>query len=162
MWQNERWISKGKRQGMAKVAEPQHSGRGIPMPYAVVRSQFAENLQVTAPYGRGWSLLAWWPFFPLPEFAHRSKCPPSAASYRSCCIFYCLEEMSLHLLLRHSQEGGGGGQQLPLYVLRLCFLCTQRLQKYLSNITVRWRFSVASRKGMTNSPQAIHYWQSVW
>lgn len=65
MWQNERWISKGKWQGMAKAAEPQHSGRGIPMPYAVVRSQFAENLQVTAPYGRGWSLLAWWPFFPF-------------------------------------------------------------------------------------------------
>lgn len=86
---------------------------------------------------------------PFQNLLHWSQCPPSAASYRSCCIFYWLEEMSLHLLLRRSQEGRTPPPKtktLALYVLPLCFLCAQTLQKHLSKITVCWRFSVTSRK----------------
>lgn len=58
------------------------------MPYAVVRSQFAENLQVTAPYGTGWSLLAWWPFSPS------RIC--SSVQMPACC---CFLQKLLHVLL---------------------------------------------------------------
>lgn len=34
------------------------------MPYAGIRCQFAANLQVITPYGRGRSLPTWWPFSP--------------------------------------------------------------------------------------------------
>lgn len=128
------------------------------MPYAVVRSQFAENLQVTAPYGTGWSLLAWWPFSPS------RIC--SSVQMPACC---CFLQKLLHVLLVRGDVSSSFAEAQPrrdkkktkkpslymLTALRLCFLCAQRLQKYLSNITVR--FSVTSRKGMTNSPQAIHY-----
>lgn len=127
------------------------------MPYAVVRSQFAENLQVTAPYGRGWLLLAWWPF------------PPSRiCSTNQMPSLGCLLQKLLHFLPVRRYVSSSFAEAQPrrqkkslLHVLWLRVLLAQRLQIYLSNITVCWRSFVTSRKGMANCPQAIHYWWSV-
>lgn len=90
--------------------------------------------------------------FPLPEFAPLVPMP-------SLCCF--LQKLLHFLLVRDVASSFAEVQPrrqnppptkktpkktLALYVLRLRFLWAQRLQKYLSNITVCWRFSVTSRK----------------
>lgn len=84
--------------------------------------------------------------FPLPELAHRSKCPPSAASCRSSRIFLLVSREVSSSFAEVQPRRQGEKKKRPLNVLRLRFLCAQRLQKYLSNITVCWRFSVTRKK----------------
>lgn len=76
------------------------------MPYAVVRSQFVENLQVTAPYGEGWTLLAWWPF-PPSRICSTVKMPSLCCFLQKLLHFLLVRGngMSFQLLVRHSKKG---------------------------------------------------------
>lgn len=73
--QNEGWNNERKSQDTVKATEPQHEGRGLPMPYAGVCCQFAENLQVITPYGRGRSLPARWRFPPAARICSSAQMP---------------------------------------------------------------------------------------
>lgn len=50
----------GNRMQDGIMKKPKQAGRGLPMPYAGARCQFAQNLQVKTPYWRGRSLPARW------------------------------------------------------------------------------------------------------
>lgn len=101
--------------------------------------------------------------FPFQNLLHWSQCPPSAASHRSCCIFYWLEEMSLHLLLRRSQEGRNPPLKTSPYMFYDCAFSALRDFRSIWATSQSVGGSLSqTEKGMTNSPQAINYWESVW
>lgn len=116
------------------------------MPYAGVRCQFAANLQVITPYGRGRSLPTWWPFSPGARICSSGpNALPLGARYSSSCIFKSWVSLRylFIFLLRRSKEAKK--KKTPCALWLRCLLA-QRLQRELGNITVSCKFSVTSRK----------------
>lgn len=127
---------------MAKEAEAlalwQRGGR---FPDAICCGSFPsvlKTLQVTAPYGRGWSLLAR-RVAGGQNVAHRSKCTP----YGSCCVF-TVSRRCLFIFYRGTDKKIGRKkkkqQRKTPFICSMPVLFLLLLQMYLSNITVWWRF----------------------
>lgn len=100
------------------------------MPYACIRCQFATNLQVITPYGRGRSLPTWWPFPPTARICSPVQMPSLWFMHLFFSPFFSLLDSSVIASSFAETQQRSREHSSP------CSAAAWRLQSELGNITV--------------------------